>query len=201
MLFIVFMYYAPPSDEGFGGSSGMSSDSGSCRGIIRPHSKSPFLRNVRARREGKEEEIDMEAISCLLNFATRDIPENQTPQAIATVSSFSASGASGASGDVMVRTFRTSTLKTPTAAPRPERPPRISSRRVLPMDTPRPRALRSSPPSAALGAPPPTAGGQTDEESELPDIPDTPQSPAISDITVLWLVLFFIFGGILICYA
>ena len=141
---------APPSDEGFGGSSGISSDSSSSRGIVRPHSKSPFLRNVRARREGEEEEMDIEDISCLLNFASRDIPENQTPQAIATVTSFSASGASGTFGDVMVRTFLASTPKTPAAAPRPERPPRISSRRVLPVDTPRPRAVRSPPPLRQL---------------------------------------------------
>ena len=144
--------------------------------------------------------MDIEAISCLLNFASRDIPENQTPQAIATVTSFSTSGASGTSGDVMVRTFLASTPKTPAAAPRPERPPRISSRRVLPVDTPRPRAVRSSPPSAALGAPPPT-GEEADEEMELPDIPDTPASPAASDITVLRLVLFFfIFAGILLFF-
>ena len=32
---------APPSDEGFGGSSGASVSSGESRGILRPHSVSP----------------------------------------------------------------------------------------------------------------------------------------------------------------
>ena len=162
---------APPSDDGFNGSSEMLSDSGGSRGIVRPHSKSPFLLNVRARRE--EEEVDMEAISCLLDFARR---ETRTPPAIATVGSFAASGASG-SPEVLVKTFRTSTPKTPTAAPRSDCPPRISSRRVLPVDTPHPRALRR-PPSAALGAPPRQEGEELNEmELELPDIPDTPSHP------------------------
>ena len=134
----------PPCDEGYGGSGSGSgddlSDQGS-RGVVRPHSDSPFVRNVRARGIVEEEEIDVEAISCLLNISTRGISASRTPPA-------------APSSEVeMVRTFRTSTPKTPAAAARPERPPRISSRRILPLDTPRPRPLRR-PPSAALGAPP-----------------------------------------------
>lgn len=60
---------APPADEGYGGSS--SSDS-SERGIIRPHSVSPYLRHVRQRLESEEEEIDKEAVACFLNFSTRE---------------------------------------------------------------------------------------------------------------------------------
>ena len=181
---------APPSDDGFQGSSEMSSDSGGSRGILRPHSESPFLRNVRARIGNEEEDVDMEAISCLLYFARR---ETRTPPAITTVGSFAASGAASGNPEVLVRTFKTSTPKTPATAPRPDCPPRISSRRVLSGVTPRPRALRR-PPSAALGAPPRQEGEESNEmELELPDIPDTPQYPAVSDITVLRLVLFFIF--------
>ena len=182
---------APPCDEGYLGSSGMSStDSGGSRGILRPHSESPFLRNVRARTE----EVDMEAISCLLDFARREL-RTPPPPAISTVGSFSASGATSGSPEVLVRTFKTTTPKTPATAPRPDCPPRMASRRVFPPDTPRPRALRR-PPSAALGAPPRQEGEEeesTEMELELPDIPDTPQSPAVSDITVLRLVLFFIY--------
>ena len=118
----------------------------------------------------------MEAISCLLNFSTRGISTSRTPPAPPS------------SEREMVRTFRTSTPRTPAASVRPERPPRIASRRILPLDLPRPRPLRR-PPAAALGAPP----QQEEEESiDLPDIPDTPQSPTVSDITVHRLVLFFI---------
>lgn len=177
---------APPADEGYGGSS--SSDS-SERGIIRPHSVSPFLRHVRQRLESEEEEeIDMEAVACLLNFSTRGGEGGgQTPSqtvTTTTVSSFRIGGPSGsAESDVMVRTFRTSTPTTPAAASRPDHPPRIASRRILPLDTPRPNAIR--PPSAALGAPPSDEG---DEDLSLPDIPDTPASPSTSDITVIRLV-------------
>ena len=106
----------------------------------------------------------MEAISCLVDFAKRGMspPSSQ--------------------GEDAIRPFATSTPKTPTAAPRPDRPPVITSRRVLPLDTPRPRPLRRP---AALGAPP-----VKEEEEELPDIPDTPESPTVSDITGLRLVLF-----------
>ena len=182
---------APPSDDGFQGSSEMSSsDSSGSRGILRPHSESPFLRNVRAR-IGNEEEVDMEAISCLLDFARRE--PRTPPPAITTVGSFAASGAASGSPEILVRTFKTSTPKTPATAPRTDCPPRISSRRVLPGNTPRPRALRR-PPSAALGTPPRQEGEESSEmELELPDIPETPQSPTMSDITVLRLVLFFIF--------
>ena len=127
---------APPADEGYGGSSGLSSDSSSSRGVVRPHSDSPFQRNVRSRTVSLQEEIDIEA----RGMAT------QSNKPMTTVSTFPASGASQ---EVMVKTFRTSTPKTPALAPRPERPPRIASRRILPIDTPRPRPLRSSPPSAA----------------------------------------------------
>lgn len=135
-------------------------------------------------------------MACLLNFATRD-GGAETPQqtvSTTTVSSFRIDGASGSSeSDVMIRTFRTSTPRTPAAAPRTDRPPRISSRRVLPMDTPQPRAVRSSPPAAALGAPPASAGDSDDTKcGDLPDIPDTPASPSISDITLHRLVFLYI---------
>lgn len=47
---------ATPADEGYGGSSGLSSSSSdsSSRGTIRPHSLSPFLRNVRAKMEEED---------------------------------------------------------------------------------------------------------------------------------------------------
>lgn len=189
---------APPSDDnGFGVRSGLSSSSGGSRGVVRAHSKSPFMRNVRARigKEGEEEAVDMEAISCLLDFATRDRREGQSPPVITTVGSYSAPGASKTPDARIVKTFRTSTPKTPAAAPRPYRPPRKASRRVLPVETPRLRALRR-PPSAALGAPPQQEDPE-EMEMELPDIPDTPQSPAVSDITILRLVFLYI-GGILI---
>ena len=142
---------APPCDEGYGGSESSSNDSS--RGVVRPHSATPFLRNVRPRTI-LEEDIDVEGISCLLNFSTRGISATQTPA----------------------------------AAPRPDRPPRISSRRILPIDTPRPTALRRQS-SPALGAP----LQQEEETDDLPDIPDTPQSLAVSDVTVLRLVLFLYF--------
>ena len=55
---------APPADEVYGGSSGLSSSSdSSSRGTVRPHSLSPFLRNVRAKmEEEEEEEVDIEAV-------------------------------------------------------------------------------------------------------------------------------------------
>ena len=169
---------AQPLDQGYGGSSGLSSssDSGDIRGLIRPHSESPFQRNVRMRGVTvKEEEIDLKAISCLLDLTSRDITTQTQEQPL-------------------VNTFRASTPNTPAAAPRPDRPPMITSRRVLPTHIARPRSLSSSPPAAALGAPPWTEGGNSSKDSpmeELPDIPDTPASPAVSDITVLRLVLFF----------
>ena len=62
---------APPRDEGYGSASSSSSSTG--RGAIRPHSVSPFLRSVRQRlMEEEDEEIDLEAISCLLDFASRE---------------------------------------------------------------------------------------------------------------------------------
>ena len=162
---------APPSDEGYLGSSEMSDSSTGSRGVIRPHSGSPFQRNVLLRTVSLQEEIDIESISCLLEFAKRGI---------------NAPDSASQEEEPMVRTFKALTPTTPSPAPRPQRPPRIASRRILPVDTPRPRPLRSSPPAAALGAPP----VKEEEEMDLPDIPDTPQSPAASDITVLRLVLF-----------
>ena len=169
---------APPLDQGYGGSSGLSSssDSGDSRGLILPNSESPFQRNVRMRGVTvKEEEIDLEAISCLLDFTSRDITTQTQEQPL-------------------VNTFRTSTPNTPAAAPRPDRPPMITSRRILPTHIARPRPL-SYPPAAALGAQRRTERGNSNRDSpmeELPDIPDTPASPAVSDILVLRLVFFFL---------
>ena len=161
---------APPlPDEGY-----TSGENG--RGVVRPHSVSPFTRNVRLKAE--EEEMDVEAaISALVSFS-------DTRREISTVTTFG-------DEDVSVKTFRTSTPTTPAAAPRPDCPPRIVSRRVLPMDTPRPRPLHRA--SAALGAPPRDREDQSssEEEGELPDIPESPASPTYSDITVRRLVYFF----------
>nr|XP_022311976.1 basic salivary proline-rich protein 1-like [Crassostrea virginica] len=68
----------PPRDEGYG-SEGSPPTSASDRGVTRPHSVSPFMRSARQRVEQKEE-ID-EAVSCLLDFGTRDRrePRPQTP--------------------------------------------------------------------------------------------------------------------------
>ena len=164
---------APPlPDEGY-------DSSGNGRGIVRPHSMSPFTRNVRLKGEEEEEQMDFEAaISTLVSFS-------DTRREISTVSTFGEE-------DVAVRTFRTSTPTTPAATPRPEHPPRIVSRRVLPLDTPRPRPLHRA--SAALGAPPRDGDeSSSEEEGELPDIPESPASPTYSDITVRRLVYFFDF--------
>nr|XP_022294900.1 serine/arginine repetitive matrix protein 1-like [Crassostrea virginica] len=117
---------APPRDEGYG--SGSSSSTGS-RGTVRPHSVSPFLRSIRRRLEdegNEEEDIDLEAISCLLDFSTRERggARPQTPsQSVVTVSSFKIDGTSGTEGSsVMVRTFATS-------------PPHNTSRRSPPRQT------------------------------------------------------------------
>nr|XP_022303271.1 uncharacterized protein LOC111110901 [Crassostrea virginica] len=161
---------APPlPDEGY-------DSSGNSRGIVRPHSISPFTRNVRSKGD-EEEQMDVEAaISTLVSFSN-------TRREISTVSTFGEE-------DVAVRTFSTSTPTTPAAAPRPEHPPRIVSRRVLPLDTPRPRPLHRA--SAALGAPPRDGNeSSSEEEGELPDIPESPASPTYSDITVRRLVYFF----------
>ena len=166
---------APPlPDEGY-----TSGENG--RGVIRPHSVSPFSRNVRLKAE--EEEMDVEAaVSALVSFS-------DTRREISTVTTFG-------DEDVTVKTFRTSTPTTPAAAPRPDRPPRIVSRRALPLDTPRPRPLHRA--SAALGAPPRDREDQSSSEEEeealgeeLPDIPESPASPTYSDITVRRLVYFF----------
>ena len=50
---------APPMDEGYYGSP--------ARGVIRPRSESPFVRNVKQ----KSDEEEMEAVSCLLDFSMR----------------------------------------------------------------------------------------------------------------------------------
>ena len=85
---------------------------------------------------------------------------------------------------VTVKTFSTMP-RTPAAAPRPEQPPRIVSRRSLPGNIPRallPTTLSTRrPPSEALGAPP------REEDDELPDIP----SPPYSDIIIMRLALIF----------
>ena len=163
---------APPlPDEGY------TSAGENGRGVIRPHSDSPFIRNVRLKAE-EEMELDEEAaISALVSF--RD-----TRREISTVRTFG-----DEDEDVAVQTFRTSTPTTPAAAPRPDRPPRIVSRRILPMDVPRPRPIHRA--SAALGAPPRDEEQSSDEEGELPDIPESPASPTYSDITVRRLVFFF----------
>ena len=157
---------APPADEGYdsGGNGG--------RGTIRPHSVSPFTRNVRPKGEENEDEemVDFDAaIACLVNLSTR--------REVTTMNSFGEE-------NVTVRTFSTPT--TPAATPRPEHPPRIVSRRILPIDTPRPRPLHRA--SAALGAPP--RDENSSEEEELPDIPESPASPTYSDVTVHRLVYF-----------
>ena len=157
---------APPADEGYD-----SSGNGG-RGIIRPHSISPFTRNVKSKGE-EDEEMDIEAaISTLVNFSS-------TRREVATINTFGEE-------NVAVKTFRTSTPTTPVAAPRPEHPPRIVSRRILPVDTPRPRPLHRA--SAALGAPPQDGYESSEEEEELPDIPEPPASPTYSDVTVHRLV-------------
>ena len=168
---------APPVDEGYGGSS--SSSSGS-RGSIRPHSVSPFLRSVRQKLEEEgEEDIDLEAIACLLDFSTREGGARTPSQ---TVSSFKV-----AESSVMVKTFAVPPPTTTAAAPRPERPPPIISSQLRHSchSCPRPRPLRrrSTPPD-------PQTQDTDDDETELPDIPDTPASPAISDITIIRLVIF-----------
>ena len=121
------------------------------------------------------------AISALVSF-------RNTRREVSTVTTFG-----DEDEDVAVKTFTTSTPTTPAAAPRPDHPPRIVSRRALPMGTPRPRPIHRA--SAALGAPPRDREDQSssEEEEELPDIPESPASPTYSDITVLRLVSLLIF--------
>ena len=197
---------APPRDEGYG--SGSSSSSTGGRGTVRPHSVSPFLRSIRRRLEdeGNEEEVDLEAISCLLDFSTRERGRArlQTPsQSVVTVSSFKIEGTSGTEGSsVMVRTFATSPPTTPAAAFRPERPPVISGRRHS-GHLVRPRPLRRSAQeeeeelrhmrhtchscvrSGPLrrNAPPAAALGappaqEEEEDREDIELPDLPETPA-----------------------
>ena len=172
---------APPRDEGYGSAS--SSSSTGSRGAIRLHSVSPFLRSVRQRlNEGEEEEIDFEAISCLLDFASRDQQRTPTRNVTSTVSTFTINEPSGSSeSKILVRTFATSPPITPAPAPRPDRPPPIISNQLRHTchSCVRPRALRGAPP---------TQDKEEEEEMELPDIPETPDSPATSDITVIRLV-------------
>ena len=190
----------PPPDEGYG--SGSSSSSTDNRGTVRPHSVSPFLRNIRRRLENggnEEEDVDLETVSCLLNFSTRERggvrPQTPSQSVVTSVASFKIEGSSGSEEtSVMVRTFTTSPPTTPTAAPRPLRPPPIITSQMRHTCHPciRPRAVRrNAPPAAALGAPPTQ---EEDDSLELPDLPETPASPDTSDITVIRLVKNF-FGG------
>lgn len=173
------------------------------RGVTRPHSISPFVRNVRVKKEDDEVgDTVEEAVSCLLDFSKRT----------GLISSPPAEAERHPRQEEMVRNFSTSTPRTstPVSTPRrpprdisptrfvlpgpsirrPPSPPRIRSRRVLPMDTPRPRPLLRP---AALGAPPPPPPVDDDDEvmAELPDIPETPASPTASDMTMIRLVFFF----------
>ena len=198
----------PPRDEGYssGGSPPTSSASG--RGAVRPHSASPFMRSVRQRLEEQKEEVDLEAVSCLLNFSTRNRggPRPQTPGAQVTVSSFVIEETSGTEGgtsatSVMVRTFSASPPTTPASAPRPDRPPPIISGRRQSGHLVRPRPLRrsleeqerelrgmvhtchacpqsGSAPSAALGAPPRQEEEEGNNDDESLDLPDLPETPA-----------------------
>ena len=172
---------------------------------MRPHSVSPFLRNIRRRLENggnEEEDVDLETVSCLLNFSTRERggvrPQTPSQSVVTSVASFKIEGSSGSEEtSVMVRTFTTSPPTTPTAAPRPLRPPPIitSQMRHTCHSCVRPRAVRrNAPPAAALGAPP-TQEEEEDESLELPDLPETPASPATSDITVIRLVKNLFFGN------
>ena len=197
---------APPRDEGYNSGSSSSSSTGG-RGTVRPHSVSPFLRSLRRRLEdeGNQEEVDLEAISCLLDFSTRERggPRPQTPGQSVTVSSFKIEGTSGTEGtatSVMVRTFSTSPPTTPAAAPRPDRPPPVISGRRHSGHLVRPRPLRRSaqeeeeelrrmthtchsctrPGPTRRNAPPAAALGapptQEEEEEDL-ELPDLPETP------------------------
>ena len=198
---------APPRDEGYG--SGSSSSSTGGRGTVRPHSVSPILRSIRRRLEdeGNEEEVDLEAISCLLDFSTRERGEArpQTPsQSVVTISNFMVEGTSGTErSSVMVRTFANSPPATLAAAPRPERPPPVISDRRHSGHLVRPRPLRRSAQeeeeeelrrmshtchscvrSGPLrrNAPPAAALGappaQEEEDREDIELPDLPETPA-----------------------
>ena len=186
----------PPRDERYSSGSPPTSSAGG-RGVVRPHSVFPFMRSIRQRLEEESEEVDLEAVSCLLNFSTRERggPRPQTPGAQAvTVSSFLIEGTSGTEGttatSVMVRTFSASPPTTPASAPRPDRPPPIISGRRQSGHLVRPRSLRrsleeqegelrrmahtchsctrpGSAPSAALGAP--LSQEEDDESLNLPD--------------------------------
>ena len=167
---------APPRDEGYGSASSSSSSTGS-RGTIRPHSVSPFLRNIRQRLEKEgDEEVDLESIACLLDFSTRDRQRTPVRNVTTTVSTFSIDQPSGSSeSKVLVRTFATSPPTTPAPAPRPERPPPIITNQLKHTchSCVRPRALRDAPPAAALGAPP----TQEEEENRSPRYSGDPSLP------------------------
>ena len=198
---------APPRDEGY--SSGSPPTSSAGRGIVRPHSVSPFMRVVRQRREqeSQEEEVDLEAVSCLLNFSTRERgqPRPQTPGAQVTVSSFVIEGTPGAAEgvttsttSVMVRTFATSPPTTPGSAPRPDRPPPIISGRRQSGHLVRPRPLRrrsleeqerdlrrmTHSCHSCTGSAPSAALGapprqeEEEEDNESLELPDLPETPA-----------------------
>lgn len=157
------------------------------RGILRAHSVSPFVRSVRQRISSDETGDMAEAVSCLLDFSKRrglvTPPPTRPSEQSQMVWTFMTS-----TPKTTPFTFITSTPKTtPVSTPRQPSPPRIQSRRILPRDIPRPLAMRR-PPSAALGAP-----ALQEDEDELMDIPDTPRSPAVSDITILRLVLLFFY--------
>lgn len=96
----------------------MSDSSTGSRGVIRPHSGSPFQWNVRFRTVSLQEveEVSLEAISCLLEFAKRGIDATAPDSA--------------SQEEPMVRTSKALTPTTPSPAPRPQRPPRIASRRI-----------------------------------------------------------------------
>ena len=143
---------APPADEGYQGSSDLSSSSSSSsRGTVRPHSLSPFLRNVRQRIQ-QEEDVDIEAVACLLNFATRE-DRGGSQTTTTTVSTFKVGG-EAESADVTVQTFRTSTPRTPAAATRPDSPPRISPAESS-LWTPQDQRCPRKSPARCFGRPPP----------------------------------------------
>lgn len=88
------------------------------KGTVRPRSDSPFDRNLRARVEEEgDRDMDMEAISCLLDFAMRE-----PAPAKRTVTLAGSTPPPPPPEMLTVRTFST-TRRTADVAPRPERPP------------------------------------------------------------------------------
>lgn len=95
----------PYSDDGYGGSTICWSPP---RGTVRPHSESPFMRNVKVKVEEEERKPDLEAVACLLDSSMRDSVSKKKE---------SETKARNTSPDtVTVRTFATSP-RTPAAAP------------------------------------------------------------------------------------